>query len=115
MDDRIVNLAYDILTILLPMLAVLLAEWLRRKLGVERLQRVQRELETKKELAVLAVQFAEQAYRHYRGEEKYQAAAQWLSTQAIDRGMHLTSDEIQGLIESTVRKFKDSFGEGWAT
>ena len=115
MDELIVNLAYDILSILLPVLAVMLAEWLRRKIGVERLARIQQELETKQELSVLAVQFVEQAYRDLKGEEKYQAAARWLATQAIDRGINITADEIQGLIEAALRAFKDQFGEEWAT
>lgn len=114
MDDRIVSLAYDVLAILLPVLAVMLAEWLRRKLGVERLQRVQRELETKKELAALAVQFVEQAYRDLHGEDKYNQAAIWLASQAMDRGINITTDEIQGLVEAALRAFKDEFGEGWA-
>ncbi|HBK85521.1 MAG TPA: holin [Firmicutes bacterium] len=114
MDERIVNMAYDILSILLPVLAVMLAEWLRRKIGVERLARIQRELETKKELAALAVKFVEQAYKDLKGEEKFQEAAQWLATQAIDRGINITADEIRGLIESTLRAFKDTFGEDWA-
>lgn len=114
MNDQIVNLAYDVLAILLPVLAVILAEWLRRKLGVESLARIQRELETKKELAALAVKFVEQAYRDLKGEEKYQEAARWLATQAIDRGINITSDEIQGLIEAALRAFKDQFGEEWA-
>jgi LL-H family phage holin len=115
MDELIVNLAYDILSILLPVLAVMLAEWLRRKIGVERLQKIQKELETKQELAALAVQFVEQVYKDLKGEEKYQEAAQWLATQAVERGINITADEIQGLIEAALRSFKDTFGEGWAT
>ncbi len=115
MDDRIVTLAYDILSILLPVLAVMLAEWLRRKIGVERLARIQRELETKKELAALAVKFVEQAYKELKGIEKYQVAATWLAAQASERGISITADEIEGLIESTLRAFKDAFGEDWAT
>jgi len=115
MDDRIVTLAYDILSILLPVLAVMLAEWLRRKIGVERLARIQRELQTKKELAALAVKFVEQAYKELKGIEKYQVAATWLAAQAVERGINITADEIQGLIEAALRSFKDTFGEGWAT
>ena len=115
MDERIVNMAYDILSILLPVLAVMLAEWLRRKIGVERLTRIQRELQTKKELAALAVKFVEQVYKDLKGEEKYQEAAQWLATQAAERGINITAEEIQGLIEAALRSLKDTYGEGWAT
>jgi hypothetical protein len=113
-DERIVNMAYDILSILLPVLAVMLAEWLRRKIGVERLARIQRELETKKELAALAVKFVEQAYVDYDGEDKYLNAMKWLNQRAYELGINISIEEAQGLIEATLRAFKDEFGDGWA-
>lgn len=114
MDDRIVNLAYDILAILLPILAVMLAEWLRRKIGVESLQRLQKELETKQELAALAVKFVEQVYVDYDGEDKYLNAMKWLNQRAQELGISISIEEAQGLIEASLRAFKDEFGEGWA-
>lgn len=114
MNDQIVNLAYDVLAILLPVLAVILAEWLRRKLGVESLARIQRELETKKELAALAVKFVEQVYVDYDGEDKYLNAMKWLNQRAYELGINISIEEAQGLIEATLRAFKDEFGDGWA-
>jgi intergrase/recombinase len=113
MEEQIMNIALSVLAILLPALAALSVELIRRKLGVETMIRIQKELETKQELAALAVQFVEQVYTDYKGEEKYQAAARWLATQAIDRGINITADEIQGLIEATLKAFKDAFGEEW--
>lgn len=114
MDKRIVSLAYDVLAILLPVLAVLAAEWLRRKIGVERLQQIQRELAAKQELAALAVRFVEQVYKDLHGEEKLNQALEWLVKRANDIGFSLTEDEARGLIEAALRAFKDEFGEGWA-
>lgn len=115
MDERIISLAYDILALVLPVLAILTAEWLRRKLGTERLQRIQKDLETKQELASLAVRFVEQVYFDMRGPEKYDRAAEWLATRARERGLEITSGEITGLIEAALRSFKDEFGEDWAS
>mgnify|MGYP000873546341 FL=1 len=114
MDDRIVSLAYDLLSILLPVLAVMAAEWLRRKIGAERLQRIQQELETKQELAALAVRFVEQAFKDLHGEDKYNQAADWLAARAQEKGIEITTSEIKGLVEAALRAFKDEFGEGWA-
>ena len=114
MDERIISLAYDILALVLPVLAILTAEWLRRKLGTERLQRIQKDLETKQELAILAVRFVEQVYKDLHGPDKYQKAAEWLAARAQEHGLKLTADEIKGLIEAALRQLKDAFGNEWA-
>ena len=114
MDERIVALAYDLLAIILPFLAVAAVELLRRKLGVEKMQRIQKELEAKQELATLSVMFVEQAYQEYKGPQKYHTAAEWLSKRAQEQGLKISAEEIQGLIEAALRGFKDEFGEEWA-
>ena len=65
-----------ILAILVPVLAALIVELLRRKLGTEKLKQAKEELATKQELALLAVRFVEQVYVDLHGAEKYQAAAE---------------------------------------
>lgn len=114
MNDILVSLAYDTFLVLLPVLAAMLVEWLRRRLGLEKMQRIQKELETKQELAGLAVRLVEQSYNDLQGEEKYNQAAEWLVTQAQQRGINITADEVKGLIEAAVRTAKDIFGEEWA-
>lgn len=114
MNDILVSLTYDAFLILLPVLAAMLVEWLRRRLGLEKMQKIQKELETKQELAGLAVRLVEQSYQDLKGEEKYNQAADWLVTQAQQRGINVTADEVKGLIEAAVRAFKDEFGEQWA-
>ncbi len=114
MNDILVSLAYDAFLVLLPILAAMLVEWLRRRLGVEKMQKIQKELETKQELAGLAVRLIEQSCPDLKGEEKYNQAADWLVTQAKQRGINVTADEVKGLIEAAIRTAKDIFGEEWA-
>lgn len=114
MADKLLQLAYDVLAILLPALAVLAVEYLRRRLGTEKMKRIQEELTAKQDLALLAVRFTEQVYKDLHGEEKYNKAAEWLVTQAAKVGLKLTADEIKGLIEAALRELKDAFGEEWA-
>lgn len=114
MGDMIISLVYDAFLVLLPVLAVMLVEYIRRRLGLEKMQRIKKELETKQELAGLAVRLVAQSYNDLQGEEKYNQAAEWLVTQAKQRGINITLDEVKGLIEAAVRAFKDEFGEQWA-
>lgn len=110
----IVNLAYDLLIIILPFLAAAAVELLRRKLGVEKIEKIQRELEAKQELGTLAVKFVEQAFYDLKGYDKYTTASYWLSEMLRERGIKVTDGEIKGLIESSLRTLKDEFGEEWA-
>lgn len=48
MNEQIVGLAYDLLSILLPLLAAGLVELIRRRLGTERMRKIQKELEANK-------------------------------------------------------------------
>jgi len=104
MEDKLVQLAYDLLAILIPALAALAVEYLRRRLGTEKIKRIQEELAAKQELATLAVRFVEQVYKDLKGEEKYQKAAEWLVAQAEKVGLKLTADEVKGLIEAALRE-----------
>lgn len=114
MEDKLVQLAYDLLAILIPALAALAVEYLRRRLGTEKVKRIQEELAAKQELATMAVRFVEQVYRDLHGEEKYNKAAEWLAARAREQGLKLTADEIKGLIEAALRQLKDAFGNEWA-
>lgn len=114
MEDKLLALAGNLLAILILALAALAVEYLRRRLGTEKVKRIQEELATKQELAILAVRFVEQVYRDLHGPEKYQAAAEWLAARAQEHGLKLTTDEIKGLIEAALRQLKDTFGDEWA-
>ncbi|MGB9825726.1 MAG: phage holin, partial [Desulfofundulus sp.] len=108
MEDKLVQLAYDLLAILIPALAALAVEYLRRRLGTEKVKRIQEELATKQELATLAVRFVEQVYKDLHGPDKYQKAAEWLAARAQEHGLKLTAEEIKGLIEAALRQLKDA-------
>ena len=114
MEDKILQLAMDAIAILVPALLAIGLELLRRKLGVETLRKVQKELETKQDLAFIAVKFVEQAYQDYGGLEKFDVAEQWLVARLKERGLKTTDSEITGLIEYALRTLKDTFGEEWA-
>jgi hypothetical protein len=112
--DLLINLLYNVLILLATVAAAYAVAWLRKRLGVEGIKKIQVEIAAKQELAALAVRFAEQVYRDLQGEEKYQKAAEWLAGRAQELGIAMTADEMKGLIEAALRAFKDEFGEQWA-
>jgi len=113
-EELVLNVAYDVLILLATAVAALLVAWLKKRLGVEGINKIKVELGAKQELAALAVRFVEQFYKDLHGEEKYQKAAEWLAGRARELGIAITADEMKGLIEAALRAFKDEFGEQWA-
>lgn len=113
MEDLLLQLAYDLLAVLIPVLAAMAVEFMRRRLGIENLKKIQQTLEAKQEIALLAVRFAEQAFKDLHGQEKYDKAAEWLSARVQENGFDISDEEIQGLIEAALRKLKDEFSEEW--
>lgn len=114
MDGLIMTVIENILIILITLAAGFIVAYIRKRLGVEGMLKIEAELALKQELAALAVRFAEQAFRDLKGEEKYNRAAEWLAERAEEIGLAITAGEIKGLIEAALRAFKDEFGEEWA-
>jgi LL-H family phage holin len=114
MDELIMVVVEKLLIILVTIAAGYTVAYLRKRLGVEGMQRIELELALKQELAVIAVRFVEQAFRDFKGDEKYNLAADWIADRATEKGIKVTADEIKGLIEAALRAFKDEFGEQWA-
>jgi Bacteriophage holin of superfamily 6 (Holin_LLH) len=104
---QLTNAAITLLVTLAPVVAALLAEYLRRKIGTERLKRIKAEMEAKQTLVDLGVAFAQQAYWDLEGPERYEKAAVWIAEQAGKIGLTLTDTEAKGLIESAVRALKN--------
>jgi LL-H family phage holin len=112
-EEMIMELAYNVLLILVTAGVGLLVELIRRKLGTENMRKIKSELETKQELALLAVKAVEQGWRKLKGPEKVSKAAEIISNQAGRIGLRIQPSEIEALVEWAVRTMKDEFGEEW--
>ena len=113
MHDAVLRLLYDIIAVLVPILMAYLAAWIQKRLGSEKVQKIMYELETKKELARIAVMFVQQAYKDLGGPAKYEKAAEWLSDMSDYMGLDLTPEEIKALIEAALKELKAELGEAW--
>jgi LL-H family phage holin len=113
-EEMIMELAYNVLLILVTAGVGLLVELIRRKLGTENMRKIKSELETKQELALVAVKAVEQLWTgKLKGERKVAKAAEYISAQAEKIGLKISQYEIELLIEWAVRTMKDEFGEEW--
>lgn len=108
---------FSILTMIVYLLAAALATglvWLIvTRIGVERMQRISRELAANQELAAAAVRYAQQVYFNLDGPIRYIKAQEWMVNECMRLGMTVTLDQVRGLIEGALRTFKDEFGEEW--
>ena len=114
MHDLVMTVIENILIILVTLAAGFIIAYLKKRIGVEGMLRIERELALKQELAILAVRFIEQVYRDIGGPEKYSRAALWLSSRLEEKGITISPEEIRGLIEAALRELKDEFGNEWA-
>lgn len=115
MEELVMKLAFDLLLLLITAGVALAVDLIRRKLGTEKMRKIQAELETKQELALVAVKAVEQLWAGIlKGPEKVSKAAEIISNQANRIGLTIPPDEIEALIEWAVRTMKDEFGEQWA-
>ena len=113
MHDAVLRLLYDIIAVLVPILMAYLVAWIQKRLGSEKVQKIIYELETKKELARIAVMFVQQAYKDLGGPAKYEKAAEWLSDMSDYMGLDLTPEEVKALIEAALKELKAELGQAW--
>lgn len=113
MHDALLQLLFDIIAVLVPVLVGYIVAWLQKRLGAEKIEKIKREIETKQDLARIAVQFVQQAYKDLGGPEKYEKAAEWLADMAAKLGLQLTPDEVKALIEATLKQLKTELGDAW--
>lgn len=107
--------AQNIMYLVISAAVAFAAEYLRRRLGIERLQHIKEELALKQDLATVAVKYVEQVWQKADGGEKYIRASEWLSVALEARGVKAEPEDIRALIEWALREIKDRLGEEWAS
>lgn len=113
MHDALLQLLFDIIAVLVPVLVGYFIAWLQKRISTEKVQQIKQELETKQELARIAVQFVQQAYKDLGGPQKYEKAAEWLSGMATQMGLELSANEVKALIEAALKQLKAELGDAW--
>jgi hypothetical protein len=86
---------------------------LKKQLGVEKLKQIEAELTAKQEIVDTVVLFVQQVYAAYDGEEKYKMALVRATDLMNKKGLKTTPEELESLIESSVKLMKKAFGDAW--
>ena len=107
----------DLLTQIFMLLGILLASFvvalLKKQLGVEKLKQIEAELAVKQEIVDTIVLFVQQVYSAYGGEEKYKLALVRATDMMNKKGLKITPEELESLIEASVKVMKKEFGDAW--
>ena len=107
----------DLLTQIFMLLGILLASFvvalLKKQLGVEKLKQIEAELTAKQEIVDTVVLFVQQVYTAYDGEDKYKMALVRATDMMNKKGLKITPEELESLIESSVKRMKKEFGDAW--
>ena len=107
----------DLLTQVFMLLGILLASFvvalLKKQLGVEKMKKIEAELIAKQDIVDTVVLFVQQVYDAYNGDEKYKMAMERATALLEKHGLSVTQEELESLIESSVKVLKKEFGDEW--
>lgn len=104
------GLLEQVLSILLPALATLIAGWfavLGAKIKTVYTNKIN--TQTKKEVVDVTVNYVQQVYKTLEGEEKLQKAIEQASLILTEKGIPVSDIELRTLIESAVYGIKQGF------
>lgn len=110
MGELFMSALQDILLLVVTVGVGFVVAFLKKKLGVEKLRKLQQESEFIREVVKAGVEYAEQ---RFDSGEKLDAAISWITEVLNQKGIIVSEKEVEGLIESTIRQLKDEFGESW--
>jgi hypothetical protein len=67
-----------------------------------------------KELVVDGVLFVQEKFWEYSGEEKFEFAKQWVIERLNEKGIDVSMEWLEGLIDAVVKQLRAEFGdESW--
>ena len=114
MDSEILSqLVLNLVGILGLIASYFIIAFLKKKVGLENLKKIDAELSTNEEMAKLVVLYIQKKFETADGETKFNEAYIALSEMLEKKGINLTETEIQVLIESSLKLLKKEFGDIW--
>jgi len=103
-QTELINLLFTVITVLIGMIGARLTGYLKKK-------GVLQQIENNKELVRIVVDAVEQSYQFFDGAEKFEMAKQNALTLLNEKGITITENELELLIESAVIEAKRSYHE----
>lgn len=114
MDNQLLGeLFINIIYIFALVFSYFLILFLKKKIGIENLKKIEAEIYTNQELAKQVVLYVQKYFKDADSQTKYKEAFIALSNMLDKRGIVLSEDEVQILIESALKILKKEFGNEW--
>jgi LL-H family phage holin len=114
MDNQIFSqLILNIAEILGLIFSYFIIVFLKKKIGIENLKKIETELQTNQELAKLAILYVQKNFKNVDNETKFNEAYIALSEMLERKGITLNETEIKVLIEGVLKVLKKQFGDAW--
>lgn len=114
MDGQILNeLLLNIIYIVALIFSYFVISFMKKKVGVENLKKIETELYANQELAKMVVLYIQKNFETADNQTKFNEAYIALSEMLNKKGISLTENEIQVLIESSLKILKKQFGDTW--
>ncbi|MDF2534324.1 MAG: hypothetical protein K0R18_481 [Bacillales bacterium] len=110
MNELFMALIQDLAYALVTVGVGFLIAFLKKKIGVENMKKIQEQSHLIKQIVEMGVKYAEQTFE---SGEKLDHAIEWIITTLASKGIKVEEKEIRGLVEATIRELKDQFGEEW--
>lgn len=107
----IVNVVYPVATVLAGIIATYIIAWIRKAIGTETLVQIQQQMELKQGLAYDTVMYVQQVWGHLDGADKKKEAINKFVVLAAQKGIVLTDEEIEVLLESAVKALKAAWND----
>ncbi len=106
MVELALNAVQEVMFLVIAVALLYVIQYIRGKFGEERWQLIQDIVED-------GILFAQQVYKHASGEEKKEAAIQYIVDGLNERGIKVTRKQISGMIEAVLKRLKLFYGEQW--
>jgi len=108
------GLIFDLLTEIVKLTAIVLAgftitatkNWLKSRFE-------EQEIKTIYAIVEDGVLFAQQVYGHLDGPERYNEAIKRIESILNERGIEVSKDQLDTMIEATVKALKSEYGDLW--
>lgn len=114
MDNQLISqIILNIAEIVGLVLSYYIIMFLKKKIGIENLKKIDTELQTNQELAKLAVLFVQKNFENADNQTKFREAFIALSEMLNKKGINISDNEIKVLIESALKVLKKEFGDTW--
>lgn len=105
------SIIVTLIGVIFAFLGVQARSLMKRVENHERIKQIKDSLENNKELVKIAVDYAEQIGNHLKGEAKFDLARTKALELFADKGINISEQELEALIEQMVFGFKQGYNE----